>query len=252
MLADTLLKIGLTQNEIKVYLALLELGDTTTGPLIRSVGINSSKVYESLERLERKGLAGYVKKTNKRYFQATDPDRLMDFLDEKKKRLDEEKQEIAQMLPKMRQLMTKSADEQQEATIYKGLKGYRTLLESMLQELQGKGSYMAFASGMLKQVLGPYWHVFQKKKKQYMISSRCLWDPKVRTQKGYLKEYVGTGRFLSKGSYRSPVDMFIFNDKVILISYTSKPVFAVLITSKGMAQSYRDLFETIWASAKAA
>ncbi len=49
-------KAGLTKNEIKVYLTLVEKGESTSGPLIRAIGINSSKVYESLERLPKKGL----------------------------------------------------------------------------------------------------------------------------------------------------------------------------------------------------
>ena len=247
---EILEKAGLAKNEIKVYLVLLEKGESTSGPLIKEIGINSSKVYESLERLGKKGLVSYVRKTNKKYFQATNPDRLLDYLDEKKKQLDEEKTEIAKILPNLRTLRKKSKEEEQEATIFQGLKGYKTLLENMLNELNPNGTYLAFASGMLKQVLGPYWYIYQKKKSQYRIKSRCIWDPKVKKQKLYLKEYEGVGRFISTGSYLSPVDIFIFNDKVIQISYSTKPIFAVLIISKGMAQSYRDLFETIWKSAK--
>lgn len=250
MHTQALLNAGLTKNEVKVYLSLLEFGESTTGPLIKNVGINSSKVYESLERLEKKGLVGHVRKTNKRYFRAANPDRLVDFIDEKKRHLEEEKSEIMELLPVIHDLARKSNEEEQDATIYQGLKGYKTLLENMLHELRPNGNYVAFASGMLKQVLGPYWFIFQKKKRKYSICSRCLWDQKVRTQRSYLDEYEGAGRFISKGSYLSPVDMFIFNDKVIQISYTTKPVFAVLIKSKGLAQSYKDLFETIWESAQ--
>ena len=91
-----------------------------------------------------------------------------------------------------------------------------------------------------------YWFIFQKKKKKAKIKARCIWDPKVGKQKNYLKEYYGNGRFISEGSYLSPVDIWTYNDKVILTSYDTKPVFAVLIRSKGLAQSYKELFETIW------
>lgn len=239
-------KAGLTKNEIKVYLNLLETGITTTGPLIKKTAINSSKVYENLGRLERKGLVSFILKANKRYFQATDPERLLDYLDEKERHLEEQKEEIKKLLPELELIRTKSKGEEQEAVIYQGLKGYKTILENMLKELTPDGKYMAFASGMLKQVLGSYWYIFQKKKKIHNIKARCIWDEKIRNQKDYLKEYVGEGKFIKKGSYISPVDFFIYNDKVIQVSYTTKPLFAVLIRSEGLASSYRDLFETIW------
>ena len=243
-------KAGLTKNEIKVYLELLELGESTSGPLIKKVGVNSSKVYESLERLKRKGLVSYVKKTNKRYFRVTNPERLFDYIDEKKRNLEEEKIEINKIIPELKLRMKKSGEEEQEATIFVGLKGYKTLLENMLNELKYGGGYLAFASGMLKEILGDYWFIFQEKKKKFKLKSRCLWDSRIRKQKDYLKEYYGKGRFIVKGSYLSPVDAFIYNDKVILVSYTTKPVFAVLIRSRGLAQGYRELFETIWKVSK--
>lgn len=239
-------KAGLTKNEIRVFLKLLEMNESTSGPLIKSTGINSSKVYESLEKLERKGLASYVKKGNKKYFQAADATRLMDYIDEKKRQLDEEKSEIKKMLPELNALRKKSKEEQQEATIYQGFRGYKTLLENMLNELSPNGTYLAFASGMLKEALGAYWFIFQKKKKQFNIRSRCIWDSKIKKQKDYLEEYYGTGRFIEKGTYLSPADVFVYNDKVIQVSYTTKPIFALLIRSKGLAQSYKELFETIW------
>jgi sugar-specific transcriptional regulator TrmB len=43
-------EIGLTEGESKVYLALLKLGATKTGPLIKEADVSSSKVYKILER----------------------------------------------------------------------------------------------------------------------------------------------------------------------------------------------------------
>ena len=45
--------IGLTDGETKVYLALISLGTTKTGPLASKAGVSSSKVYKILDRLEK-------------------------------------------------------------------------------------------------------------------------------------------------------------------------------------------------------
>ena len=51
---ETLAKIGMTQNESKVYLALLKLGMTPAQPLVRESGLHRSRVYEVLEKLQAK------------------------------------------------------------------------------------------------------------------------------------------------------------------------------------------------------
>ncbi len=48
--------IGLTNAEIKVYLALLELGTSTAGPVLSKTGLQNSVVHMTLARLIDKGI----------------------------------------------------------------------------------------------------------------------------------------------------------------------------------------------------
>ena len=61
---DALSNLGLSERESSVYLALLELGQTTTGPLSKKSSIPNSKIYEVLNSLEEKGLVSWVLKNN--------------------------------------------------------------------------------------------------------------------------------------------------------------------------------------------
>ena len=56
-------KIGLTKSEIKVYLALLELGCSATGKIVEKSKASSSKIYEILDRLMQKGLVSFIIKS---------------------------------------------------------------------------------------------------------------------------------------------------------------------------------------------
>ena len=59
-----LLKVGLTDGETKVYLALSEIGSSTVGPIVKKSGIAYSNIYDVLYSyyciiisiLERSGL----------------------------------------------------------------------------------------------------------------------------------------------------------------------------------------------------
>ncbi len=54
--------IGLTSSEIKIYLALLELGIGTAGPIMRKTGLQNSVVHATLPKLVEKGFISFVKK----------------------------------------------------------------------------------------------------------------------------------------------------------------------------------------------
>ena len=82
-------ELGLTENESKVYLALLELGPSLAGTVSKKTGIHRRNIYDITERLIKKGLVGYILKNNRRLFEASNPNRLKDILSEKQKALDE-------------------------------------------------------------------------------------------------------------------------------------------------------------------
>ena len=65
---ETLEKIGLSKAEIKVYLALLELGSVPSGSIVKETEFRKSTVYESIRRLQDKGLVSYVIKEGIKYF----------------------------------------------------------------------------------------------------------------------------------------------------------------------------------------
>ncbi len=245
---EKLAEFGLTKNESRVYLALLEVGPTTTKALIEKSGMHTSKVYEALERLVQKGLAKFALEGGRKRFQAADPQSIIFFLEEKQAELERGKETAKKMLPALRAL--EKPAQRQSVSVFHGLKGYKSMLDGMLREIGKDGEYDAFASGMLKGELGPYWYRFQTKKKALGIKSRCLWGEKVHAKKEYLDEYFGEGKFIRSGSYSAPVDTFIYKDKVLQVSYSPEPIFAVLIQSAGMAKSYRELFESLWRTGK--
>src|SRR3989338_3484937 len=78
-----LIALGLTETESKVYLALLKRGSSLAGKVTKETGLHRRTVYDTIERLIEKGLASYIVTNNQRYFEAIDPERLMQILKEK-------------------------------------------------------------------------------------------------------------------------------------------------------------------------
>ena len=132
MRLDILKDIGLTDGEIKVYTALLGLGETTTGPIVDNSGVSVSKVYNILNRLSQKGLVSHIVKGETKYFRAADPKRLVDYFEEKEKIIVQEKEDLLKIIPFLESKKGTILTEE-TAQVYDGMKGIQTARERSLK-----------------------------------------------------------------------------------------------------------------------
>src|SRR3989338_5230315 len=127
---------GLSKGEINVYFTLLELGTNKVGRVIEKSGMASSAVHNSVNALIDKGLVSYIKKGKIKYYQAVPPKQLIEFIDDKKKKLQ-------QILPEL-ELKQKLAEERQEAEIFEGTKGIITMLNLLIENTKKGDEYLFF------------------------------------------------------------------------------------------------------------
>ncbi|MBU4341471.1 MAG: hypothetical protein KJ928_02595 [Candidatus Altiarchaeota archaeon] len=236
-------EIGLSRNEAWVYAALLELGETKTGAIVKKTGMHRVQIYDALDALIEKGLATFVIKENRKYFQAMDPDKLLDFL--------KEKQEIAEsLMPELNTIQEKSKV-QQQVTIYSGIRGIKTVFDDMLKELSPGGTYYAFSSAKMKGIVGEdYYNDFQKHKREADIKAFLIYYEEFALKKEFRKKVYGSVRFHMMTYF--PTDTYIYNDKVLIVIFDANPPFAILIKNKQTAKSYMKLFKALWKNAKQA
>ncbi|MFH1073277.1 MAG: helix-turn-helix domain-containing protein [Nanoarchaeota archaeon] len=240
---EVLEELGLSEAEAKVYLALIETGSTLAGLVIKKTGLHRGTTYQILQRLKEKGIVSSIIKGKKQYFEPAPPERLMDVLKEREEQLQE-------ILPTLNARLAASK-EKQDVTVYSGAKGIRSVLDKMLEELGPKGEYYDFGvSGLFRQVMGPYWDLFQKHKKELRIKSSLIFNEDVKEKNPQLlKDYIGVARFHPK-EYASMTDTIIYKDTVLLLIWTAKPPIAVVIRNKENAESYKNQFRFLWKNVK--
>ena len=103
-------KLGLTEGEVKIYSALLDLGETTRTELAKKSGISPSKIYDVCNRLAGKGVINLVKKDGKIHFTAASPNRMIDFLDNKEDEIKNERDVLQKLLPDLLLKYNKTKD----------------------------------------------------------------------------------------------------------------------------------------------
>lgn len=245
----TLEEIGLTKNEIKIYLGLLELGLTTSGPIIKRTKIHTSKVYDGLERLAEKGLVTYIVKANTKHFKAVSPDRLLDFLENKKKRLEQQEREVKEILPELK-LKQQLVGDETEAEVFKGWKGMETAYRMLRDTLKKGDTNLVFGAG--KGEDGEQVKLFFNRHLKLMaskgIKQKIIYNENAR---GNIEEQTRHPK-LFKVKYLeniTPAEINIWADKTMIVILRKNPT-VILVSDQKVADSFGQYFDVMWKLAK--
>jgi sugar-specific transcriptional regulator TrmB len=228
---------GLTENESKVYISLLEIGPSNAGAITKKSGLHRRVVYDVLDMLVKKGLIGYILKNNIRVFQASNPERFLEILREKE-------EVIGEIMPNMISLYRKTR-EKEETNFYKGKRGLRNVFEDQLE--CGKEVLILGASSLAYEVMQYYFKWYDKRRKSKKIRARIIFHDVDKNIKVPFSEI----RYLPQ-KYASPVAINIYGDKIALILWQKEDPIAILIKNKDMAEGYKQYFELMWNISKRA
>ncbi len=234
--------IGLTAWESRTYLALLELGNTTTGPLVKRCAVPQSKIYAVLESLINKGLVSYVVKGKIKHFQAADPQRILTLFKEKENKLEKI----------LTELRSKQSQKRQSVELYEGLPAMRNMCVGLLEGAQKEEPFYGFSTGAYSEEANKFYHWWGQRKNMAGVKDHLLISTQNRArfeediEEGLLTEVRKITRF-SKVSF--PGDVAIFKDFVCLFNW-EEPATAMLINSKNLSKQYKEFFLGLWNAAR--
>jgi len=223
---------GLTENETKVYLALLDLGPSLAGQISRKTGLHRRTVYDTTEMLIKKGLIGYILNNNRRLFQASNPNRILEIIKEKQNILEP-------VIGKLHEKYNKT-QEKEETNFYKGKEGLKTVFED---QLNYKEILILGASPKAYEILRFYFKWYDKARKQKKIKARII-----AQTKDIKKLPLAEIRYLPE-KYSNPVSVNIYGDKTAIILWAEKPI-AIVIKDREITKGYKNYFELMWKIAK--
>ena len=234
---ETLKNIGLGHNESKIYLTLIKLGPSMAGRVAKESNIDRSACYDSLKALIKKGLVSYVIEANRKKFAAANPGKLKEYLREKQELVDS-------VLPNLSE-MFKAKEEKSQVSMYKGLKGLKTVFDDILESAKGSENLVIDSSGSFGEKMPYYLPHFNKALEKNKIKVRHI----VRrdTEKELHPSKTTELRFFPKIIGEQTITTNIYADKIALILWTDIPE-AVIIKNKAAAEAYKNYFEVLWKS----
>jgi sugar-specific transcriptional regulator TrmB len=230
--------IGLSKNEIKIYFALLELGPSLMGQVCGKTKVHRRNVYDSIEMLKDKGFVSSTLVNNRNVFEAADPKRILDILDERRT-------SIEAILP---QLMNRQNKKSSIVRVYTGQDGRKIIFEDKLNYIEEQYVLGAHTPSDRSSAYIENYHIRRIKKKIHLKMLFISED--ADSAKRFSKYKFVKIRLLPK-NFASPIAINIYGNKtaILLGSGTIEPV-SILIEDKGLSDDFRNYFNMLWEISK--
>jgi sugar-specific transcriptional regulator TrmB len=232
-------KIGLTPGEIKVYLALVRYGSQSKSPLARKADISSSKVYEIIGKLIKKGLASSFLKNNVTYYNASNPIFLKKYIEEKEKELQEEKEIVNKLIPGLNKIK-ESSEEKISFELQEGWEGTQNAIMEGIENAPENSTVYGIGIQFPRTEFINRFH--QERLKKNIRLKIILAEPADKKQ-NYKNADI---KFMPE---ISEVGMGIYPDRV-LIQALDNPPLNLTMKHPRIVGSFKKIYESLWKIAK--
>ena len=229
--------LGLSTSEIKTYTAIIELGLTKAGPIVRKTRLQNSVVHLALGKLVDKGLISFVSKGKVKHYQASDPRSILRFIDDKR---DQASTLIEELLKKQNFV------ERSEAAVYVGMSGLNVMCHELIEDTQPGDDYLNFAFHTRSKIYDEEVHAFyrgfneERKNRGLIIKGILHEDSRVY--------YLQNNRDPKEALFVDfPVltNASICGTKVMFTPWEHAQV-SFMINSRHLADNLREYFYFIW------
>jgi sugar-specific transcriptional regulator TrmB len=241
MALELLRKLGLTEGEVKVYSALLDLGPSSVNTIHENARMERRNIYDTLNKLIERGLVSYTIENKRRLFQITNPQKVMGYIEEKEQELNKIKKEMSNELPMM---LKKFNAEKQEITaeIFRGKEGIKAVWEDMLNN---DGNYWIGSGRYVPKQMPAFFSSWNKRRIKQKIGNFELARAELKGEARRFQSQFWETKFLPEEFSVNPVVICAYGDKVVNFLY-GKELFAFMIESREITENYKRYHRYLW------
>jgi sugar-specific transcriptional regulator TrmB len=237
---------GLSENEAKVYLVLLELGKGTVTQITRKAGLNRTTGYDILDNLTTKGLASISGKEPKQEYIAESPDKVVFLLEQEISQKAEQLKRIKSIMPEIKSLHNVAG--RPKVRFYEGVQGLKDVYEDTLTSHEEIRAYATYDD--MQATLPGYFpeYFFRRAKKNIPI--RAIF-PFTQAGLDLSRDDEAQKRqtaMVPAEKYHFSPEINIYDNKVMIASWREK--LGIIIESAEISDAMKKTFELAWSEAR--
>lgn len=253
MIEAFLKSIGLSENEITLYILLLRIGTQPTSSLAKHAGMSRSTAYSSLQRLLSKGLVSEAHSKGTQYFSALETSQLEHYVEEHI-RVWSERKEMAAEVTKRMDTLRNPLIQQPKVQVFSGREGaYLALCKTLTGNHKTIYAFTALSS--LTQRLGEgVLEAYTQKRKQVKKRIRIIRTKQsyqfAKRKKAGVHLYEHNKKDLREVKYipntvKLSLGLYIAGSQIVIIS-SEKENYALCIQSKSLSDALQGMYDLLW------
>ena len=232
--------VGLHPKEAKLYLVGLQLGNAPASAYAKKTHLNRITAYNTLEHLVRKGHFTTMKKVRAKWYAPVAPEYLS--VEARKNA-----QALDHALPELRSIRGAEA-RQPHVRFFEGWEGARRVYEDTFT---ADDELLNFANSV---IIRKYWprydeeYVQERVRRNIRLRGIAPDDATGRKVQGMDKESLREIRLVSAKDFDFTNEINIYGNKVAIVTFgdDESALFGVIIESKEVAETQRQIFEMAW------
>lgn len=230
-------EVGLSPAEVKIYSALIELGPSKAGAILRYTGLQNSVVHLCLGQLVKKGVVAFIKRGAIKIYEAADPRSFLRLLDERRNRV----------TPAVEYLLSRQhSPTAQEAEIYEGMQGLKAMCYRFIEDVEPGDDYLFFAFSCPneenEQLVYEFYREYTDIRQRRGLKLKGISNEKLRSKFESLNWPHTNILYVNFPTLQS---MSICRDKVIFTPWDDRQI-SFLICSTQLANNLRAYFYSVW------
>ncbi len=242
MLEKELQEVGLQEKEAKIYLAALELGQSTVQKIAQKADIKRPTTYFIIEGLMKRGVMSSFYQGKRQYFVAENPERLLEMLEKDRQEIARREERFKTLLPQLSSINNRHKDKP-VVKYYEGKEGVVSMVKEHLKMGRGQEVRMAHSRDVIASV-------FDEATLKELSKDRSAHSVKARGIYTWSKgEISSSGNSevikLSPDEFPITCDIAIFNESIRIASLKDRIV-GVVIEDKEIAKSFQAIFDLAW------
>ncbi|MGM5479955.1 MAG: TrmB family transcriptional regulator [Nanobdellota archaeon] len=236
--------IGLTDAEIRIYNALVQLGEAPIFKIMKTAKVSSSKVYLLLEKLIQKGLVCTTIENKTKLFRITNPQSIIELVEKQKEELNQVNNKVESLIP---QIKSKIGSLEQESTqIYTGVKGISAAFQNLLSELNKNDEYLFFSinpNELTSKEMDLFFSNYHLKRIEKGIKLRGIVHPQLKNS--YLKKVLHRDFKIKHHKLTMPTGVIIGKNRILMPLWGDQNICYEIISNR-MVNRYKEFFSKLW------
>ncbi|MDD4352157.1 MAG: helix-turn-helix domain-containing protein [Candidatus Gracilibacteria bacterium] len=244
---NELQELGLSKEEAKVYLALLEIQSGPASIVARRAAVPRVNCYYILDQLVKKGLVSTYMQHKVKTFSAENPKKFVYQYEEKLR-------QAKYLLPELMAVTSTSAF-RPKIHFYEGLEGIKSIYEEMLESHDELMGYTDLGA-LIELLPTDYLKEYNRKKVRNKQKTRII-SPYSKEGFNYVKNFyppdynseLNETLFVNPEEFKFENEIAIYGNKIAIISLNPDELIGVLIESSVIARTQQTIFDLAWLGA---